>query len=96
MIINEQGLIVGLYYSDETTSRKECLQISIKKGDKKLSTCLSLRNEDFHLQYMKACVIIANFFDNEGVSNLIETKDNFIKNYNLTIKPITINIVVKK
>ena len=54
-MINSKGLVHGLYFASVTTTRNEVLQISIKKGGKKLFSSIPLRNEDFDLQYLKAC-----------------------------------------
>ena len=91
-MINEKGLISGLYYSSETTTRKECLQISIKKGTKKLLSSIPLRNEDFDLQYLKACSKIVDMFGGDLVE-LVETKQNFMKKYNLEYVEIKIKAV---
>ena len=94
-IINDKGLIVGLYYSGETTTRKECLQISIKKGDKKLLSSIILRNEDFYLQYNKACIKIAEFTGCK-LGDLLVTQHTFMNHYGLIVKEIKINVVSKK
>ena len=91
-IINDTGLIAGLYYAQETTTRKECLQISIKKGDKKLLSSIPLRNEDFDLQYLKACSKIVDMFGG-NLLELVETKHNFMKKYNLEYVEIKIKAV---
>ena len=91
-MINEKGLISGLYYSSETTTRRECLQISIKKGTKKLLSSIPLRNEDFDLQYLKACSKIVDMFGGDLVE-LVETKQNFMKKYNLEYVEIKIKAV---
>lgn len=91
-MINDKGLIVGLYYAQETTTRKECLQISIKKGDKKLLSSIPLRNEDFDLQYLKACSKIADTFSGNLIE-LVDTKQNFMKKYNLEYVEIKIKAV---
>lgn len=91
-IINDKGLISGLYYAQETTTRKECLQISIKIGDKKLLSSIPLRNEDFDLQYLKACSKIVDMFGG-NLAELVEIKYNFMKKYNLEYVEIKIRAV---
>lgn len=91
-IINDKGLISGLYSAQETTTRKECLQISIKIGDKKLLSSIPLRNGDFDLQYLKACSKIVDTFGGNLIE-LVETKQNFMKKYNLEYVEIKIKAV---
>lgn len=91
-MINDKGLISGLYYAQETTTRKECLQLAIKRGDKKLLSGIPLRSEDFDLQYLKACSKIVNTFGG-NLMELVETKQNFMKKYNLEYVEIKIKAV---
>lgn len=93
-MINSKGLVHGLYFAAATTTRNEVLQISIKKYGKKLFSSIPLRNEDFDLQYLKACTKIVEVFGG-NLMEMVDTKHKFIEYYNLAFVEVKIKCIYR-